>query len=361
MNKLIDKLLIFSFCAIFYVKHDSSIYAIITLLIAIIFSCLYDLLDYFNKSYISNKFKILNYLLYCVLCIFEIDYIYFLPLIIYDIFNSKFKFLLIITLLPILINLSNISNDLYYLIFPLISVSCLIKYRTIGLENLKKDYSNLRDTTTEYSINLNNENKNLIQKQDYEINIAILKERNRIAREIHDNVGHLLSSAILQIGAIMAKSKDSIINENLSTLKTTLSKGMDSIRCSIHNMHDEYIDLNLEIENLINDFTFCKIKLDYDIQNNIDKKYKFCFISIIKESLSNIIKHSNASEVTIILHEHPAIYQLIINDNGTKKTSINTDGIGLKNIKERVNNLEGIINITNEKGFCIFISIPKNM
>ena len=51
---------------------------------------------------------------------------------------------------------------------------------------------------------LSEKNKNLLIQQEQEVRIATLNERNRIAREIHDNVGHLLSSALLQIGAIQA-------------------------------------------------------------------------------------------------------------------------------------------------------------
>ena len=47
-------------------------------------------------------------------------------------------------------------------------------------------------------------NKELLEKQDYEIQVATLNERNRIAREIHDSVGHLLSRSILQLGALKA-------------------------------------------------------------------------------------------------------------------------------------------------------------
>ena len=45
---------------------------------------------------------------------------------------------------------------------------------------------------------LTQKNKDLLEKQDYEIHVATLKERNRIAREIHDNVGHMLSRSLLQ-------------------------------------------------------------------------------------------------------------------------------------------------------------------
>ena len=60
-----------------------------------------------------------------------------------------------------------------------------------------------RDESTEMAMHLAEKNKDLMEKQEYEVHLATLAER-RIAREIHDNVGHMLSSAILQVGALRA-------------------------------------------------------------------------------------------------------------------------------------------------------------
>jgi len=106
-------------------------------------------------------------------------------------------------------------------------------------------------------------------------------------------------------------------------------------------------------------FTFCKINLDYDMDNNIENKLKYCFIAIVKEALSNVIKHSNATEVNITLRRHPAFYQLIIQDNGLVSEYDPSNGIGLYNITQRVNAFNGNIHISTENGFRIFISIPK--
>lgn len=352
MNKLIDKLIIFFFCAAIYVQNESSIYVVVPVILAIIFSCINDLVS-------KNSYKILVLSLYILFCMFYIDFIYFIPLICYDIFSKQFKWYFLIPFIPVILNFSKLTFTFQVIIVSFIGVTWLMKYRTTSLEDLKKEYSSLRDTSTEFSMALKNKNKELLEKQDYEINIATLKERNRIAREIHDTVGHLLSSSILQIGALISTSKDEIIKDNLEIIKSTLSQGMDSIRCSIHDMHDEYVDLENEIKSIVNNFNFCNISFNYDIQNNPNKKIKFCFISIIKEALSNIIKHSDATQVNITLREHPALYQLVISDNGNKKNAENTDGIGIKNMIDRVNSLNGIININNQNGYFIFISIPK--
>jgi len=73
------------------------------------------------------------------------------------------------------------------------------------------------------------------------------------------------------------------------------------------------------------------------------------------------MKYSSATQIKIIMREHPAIYQLCIEDNGKGCADYdkNTTGIGLKNMQERVNTLNGNLQINGEKGFRIFVVIPK--
>ena len=198
-----------------------------------------------------------------------------------------------------------------------------------------------------------------MEKQDYEVKLAKLNERNRIARDIHDNVGHILSRSILQIGALIAVSKDEHSKDSIKLIKDNLVGAMDSIRDSVHDLHEKSVDLYTEIKTIIDSFEFCKVELEYNIDSDFDIKLKYCVITIIKEALANIIKHSNATKVRICFREHPALYQLVVHDNGTKIKLSNDTGIGLKNIASRVEAYKGHLNIKTDNGFKIFISIPK--
>lgn len=142
-------------------------------------------------------------------------------------------------------------------------------------------------------------------------------------------------------------------------MKDTLSNAMDSIRRSVHNLHDESIDLRVEIESLIRAFTFCPVRFEYDAGSSLDTELKYCFIAVVKEALNNISKHSNATSASVAVREHPAFIQLVIQDNGTAKSGTSEGGIGLRSISDRVAALRGNINITSDKGFRIFISVPK--
>lgn len=351
MNKLIDKAIIFTLCIVSYIDYKYDIYIVVPVICVLAASAI--------SSYLENDtVSMFIFIAYCAACMLVTNFLFFLPLICYDIFLSTRQFALPAALVPLGAGLS---------VFPLLTcivtalfivLSYLVKLRTVSLEKVRREYIALRDTTKEFSLQLESKNKELMEKQDYEINLATLNERNRIARDIHDSIGHLLSNSILQTGALMATCKDKDMREKLGTLKDTLVQGMDGVRSSIHDLHDESIDLYTETKTLAGNFHFCEIALDYDIESNPDKKVRYALLAVIKEALSNVIKHSDATSVKITLREHPALYQLIIKDNGSKKET-SGEGIGLKNIEQRINGLKGIVNIGYDNGFAVFISIPK--
>ena len=349
-----DKPVIFLFCLVFYIQNTADLYVIVSVIIAITCSAL-------NSFFDNDYFRLISFVMYIVACIYLSGLIFFMPFICYDMLLLKWQGLVFLAAVPLAVNFSRFSSITQFLLILFIVLAGLMKYRTTSSEKVQCEYIQLRDSAKEFSLQLESKNQELMERQDYEINLATLQERNRIARDIHDSVGHLLSSSILQIGALIARCQDEEFKESLSTLKSTLSEGMNSIRDSVHDLHDESLDLYIETNALINDFGFCSISLDYDIEGSTDKKIKYAFIAIIKEALSNIIKHSDASQVRITLREHPALYQLIIKDNGTKQVLNSEGGIGLKNIMDRVNSLSGIVNISSESGFVVFISVPKEM
>ena len=241
-------------------------------------------------------------------------------------------------------------------------------------EILTGNFRQSRDDSEEHALLLSEKNKALLEKQDYEIYAATLRERNRIAREIHDNVGHVLSRSILMTAACKTINKNEALDPLLGNLEESLNGAMNSIRSSVHDLHDDAVNLEDAIKGLVKDFSFCPVTLTYDMSRQVPREVKYSLISITKEGLSNVMRHSNADSVNILLREHPALYQLCIEDNGTlgsKIPDIQTDadsnkmetvsgGMGLSNIRDRVKALGGTVQITQEKGFRIFVTIPKS-
>ena len=240
------------------------------------------------------------------------------------------------------------------------AVTVMIYLRVSKLEETVDTLRNLRDEVTEKNMQLKSTNEAIARAQDSEIHIATLKERNRIAREIHDNVGHMLTRSLLQAGALIVINKDEDMKEPLESLKNTLDTAMTSIRSSVHDLYDDSIDLEKSIKDSIRtvDERF-EVKLDMDTDSDMPGRIKLCILGVIKESLSNAVKHSNGDKILISVQEHPAFYRLLLQDNGSC-TKISQTGIGLENMQERARSAGGVINFTpSPEGFRIFMTIPK--
>jgi signal transduction histidine kinase len=352
-NALLDRLILYVLCTSVYLLRVDGYYAVVPILAAVVAD---TFCDYFKNV----RVKLCCFAGFVVLCFFKPQFILFLPVLSYDLPIPQWWWLLL-NLLPVcaVISQGHVADGIFTLLFILLGM--LMKYRTVTFEKTQSDYISLRDTTKELSMRLSDKNKELRDKQDYEVNVATLNERNRIACDIHDSVGHLLSSAILQVGALMAACPDEAMKTGLGTVKDTLSQGMDSVRTSVHQLYDESIDLYTEIRTIVRNFTFCPVTLDYTVESDPDRNIKYAFIAVVKEALSNVMRHSNATSVCITLREHPALYQLVIKDNGnnTKQCKILDGGIGLANIADRISALGGILNINEKSGFILFISVPK--
>jgi len=361
-NTLFDKLVLFLCCLAVYFLVTAD-FSYVPVLVVVTFSAFNT---YFEKRFLSRA----TAGAFLVVSLFIPDWFYFIPVMMYDALLWESPWILSLAIIPVIShgNVLPVMGMVCVAIY--LGMAWFMQWRTSRLIHLEREYRRLRDTAKEMLLELEAKNKELLEKQDYEINLATLSERNRIARDIHDNIGHVLSSTLLQVGALLAICQEGPVKEGLMTLKETLSGGMDSIRRSIHNLHDATIDLHAEIYRIIREFAFCPVHFTDDLVSRPPLPVTYCLLFVVKEALSNIAKHSDATEARIILREHPALYQLIIRDNGSKPAhglNLTADGewqpgyhgMGLKNIHERVTKLKGNVRIRNEKGFEIFVSIPK--
>lgn len=242
-------------------------------------------------------------------------------------------------------------------------LAVIIGLRSGELMKLRNELKYTRDNDTELEMMLKQKNRDLIQKQDDEVNIATLRERNRIAREIHDNVGHLLSCALLQSGALLAVTDEEKMPAQYTMtagLKETLTSAMKSIRESVHGLRDDSIDLHHAVKETADSVSSRFIvRTDLDFSEKMPANVKLCFIAVIKEAVSNSLKYSSGNEIHIVIREHPAIYQLLINDNGSSAKAEYSGGMGLNNMRERAEALGGIFQLDTKNGFRIFISIKR--
>ncbi len=298
---------------------------------------------------------------YILLSFFYPMLIVFFPVIIYDKACYTSRLGLLSVFFMMCYHFTPTSLPLYVLLCNLGILGYLLSRHTHTIHTLTKNYTHYQDATKETERHLQHTNKALLEKQDYEIHVATLNERNRIARDIHDHVGHMLSRCLLQVGALTTLVKDPTLATHLKGIQDTLTESMNCIRKSIHNLHDTSTPLSTEVAKLVDDFVFCPITFHSTMEDTIPAPIKYAFIAIVKEGLSNIIRHSDATEVTLFLRTHPAFYQLILHDNGSTQPNTFTSGIGLQNITQRVHSLGGTCSIQTEDGFKLFITIPKEV
>ena len=162
--------------------------------------------------------------------------------------------------------------------------------------------------------------------------------------------------------------KEEPVHGQLEAVKDNLDIAMNNIRNSVHDIHDEAVDLRQSIEEIIKplDGKF-QVKLDYDVSDTIPKEHKYAIIGIVKEAVTNIIKHSKNDNVDIFIREHPSLIQLMIYDYPEKTDDTldisskvySSDGIGISNIEDRVSRLNGYVSIDTKAGFKIFITLPR--
>ncbi|RPA58449.1 hypothetical protein EF384_07325 [Aerococcus agrisoli] len=204
------------------------------------------------------------------------------------------------------------------------------------------------------------EHQNLIRLQDRQSESQLLAERKRIVSEIHDILGHHLSSAVIQIGALEYMTDDPQMQESLGQVKGVLNTSMNNIRKVIHEERSSTVDLERELHALADAFTKANISLVYQNKRVLPDQYAHSIINIVREGLANINKHSNASQVQIRFIETLNKWHLLIADNGnllSHDEDMHT-GIGIMGMEERVQLMNGTMHISKGPGFHIFITIP---
>ncbi len=197
---------------------------------------------------------------------------------------------------------------------------------------------------------------------------AMLQERNRIAREIHDSLGHALTAQSIQLeNALLflppgAEKSESFLRE----AKQLGAKALQEVRRSISTLRSDPLQGQslagaiaktvAEFQNTTGIVPNCTIELSGILPTEITQ----ALYRIIQESLTNIYKHSGATQVSLHLQQSREAIHLEIVDNGQGfEPKQNTTGFGLQGMQERTAALGGQFSLTSqpEKGCRITVSI----
>ncbi|HPU64052.1 MAG TPA: histidine kinase dimerization/phosphoacceptor domain-containing protein, partial [Mobilitalea sp.] len=167
----------------------------------------------------NQKVALLGCIAYAALSLFIPIYVIYLPLLLYDLIKDKYQPFALMLPALFLINAKEYTLPVFLFTMLLMFTAILLKIKTVKLYTLQTEYNELRDTSTSYQRLLEEKNRSILKNQDYEISLATLNERNRISKELHDSIGHMLSRAILQVGALITITKDEVVSSGLIELK----------------------------------------------------------------------------------------------------------------------------------------------
>lgn len=188
-----------------------------------------------------------------------------------------------------------------------------------------------------------------------------IRERNRIAHEIHDNIGHSIAGVIFQLeAAARIVGKDTEKAEGILKLcSAKLAAALELTRNTVYNIKaDRKIGLE-SIEKMIGDFRYCPVDFEHTGDfNGLSATNIQILESCIMECLTNASKHSQAKRIQIKLDIGSANIRLYYRDDGRGCTNIR-ENIGLSGMRDRVRNTGGTVSIDGSDGFLIVCNFPK--
>ena len=245
----------------------------------------------------------------------------------------------------------------------------LLSLRTAQLEREQERMRRTRDELQERALALEARNRDLADRQDYEVELATLAERARIAREIHDNVGHQLTRASLQTEALrVVHANEPGVAADFADVKRTVDEALQLVRSSVHALNDNAANLSVQLERIVEGARSDggpQIELEV-LAEHAPANVANCFAAVLREALSNTMRHACAHAVTVRCMEHPSFYQLIVTDDGAGGVQASSrgtaEGMGLGSMRERVEALGGTFTAgprAGAGGWRVFATVPK--
>jgi len=198
--------------------------------------------------------------------------------------------------------------------------------------------------------------------------LAITKERNRLAREIHDSLGHYLTVVNVQISAaqtILAHDRTRAL-DHLAKAQTLTQEGLAEVRHSVAALRaspTESRPLPEALAQLAEQWNAAGLRAKFAVAGTIrplTPQANLTLYRAAQEALTNVGKHAHATSVDLYLdYRDERLVLLSITDDGRGSTN-SESGFGLLGVRERVQLLSGAVRVRTEagKGFSLEVSLP---
>lgn len=191
-------------------------------------------------------------------------------------------------------------------------------------------------------------------------------ERKRIASDLHDNLGSVLSAINMNLEALDPASLTESEAKLYANVKSMTSDAYREVRHISHNLSPKELEaegLEKAIYRLVgklNQSGKINFELDYSLEERLPERLEVNFYSILLEMCNNIIKHSQATKAMLSLSRSNKTIDLSVSDNGAGFDTSSENGFGLNSIKQRVKELNGELQIESKQnqGSTVAIHIP---
>ncbi len=361
--------IIFYLVLVFYNKVDFSSFDICIMLVFLI----NNQLRFFSIT--NKKISFLSIVLECFMGIYlyklvpNYGQIIFIPAAIDVIYRfEKYMSLLYLSFITFYIVFTNSFEQLAFLLIEIIPI-VLLGQDVRGEVSKKRTAQDLYDELRVKDEALRIANEEL---KDYAATleeVTLLRERNRISREIHDNVGHALSAIRIQLGAIevIAKKDGEKASLMASNLSKFTEKSLNDVRMVVRDMKPrefyEYEGI-IAISEMIKNFekmTGVSVKLAVSKKVwKMNSDEVMTIYRITQEFLSNSLRHGKSTEVKIFMNFLEDCLRVQYKNNGEGASHIK-EGTGLSGIRERLSVYGGSMKYYTDKdnGFELIINMPK--
>lgn len=253
--------------------------------------------------------------------------------------------------------------------FSSVNAIAFIAYMIIYMRSQIKEKERvtiLNQQLAEANVQLSEMNNQLKDYAAMQKQMGEIEERNRIAREIHDTLGHTMTGLSAGIDACIALIDYSVdeTKKQLSIISGVARQGLKDVRRSMKKLRPDTLEresLESAIEKLITE-TMSTSKVSIEFQSFLpslvfEDDEEDTIYRIVQEGITNAIRHGHASRIFINFKKVDIWLVIRIRDNGIGCKDIHK-GFGLTHMKERVDMLHGTVTYSSNNGFQVVAKLP---
>lgn len=244
-------------------------------------------------------------------------------------------------------------------------LSCLMnaisRYYADKLRRLEEDREKMREDVFRLNRSLN-ENKEYIRQSEYTIK---LEERNRLSQQIHDDIGHSMAGALIQMEAArtLLKTDGDKASELIGNAIAISKEGLERIRLTLKDMKPKAQEMGINRMRLFADELAAKRNLqatlshDGDIDAVTPIQWKIIQENAT-EAVTNSLKYADATAIHIEIQVLNKFVKSVVSDNGRGAEKV-VKGLGIVGMEERAASAGGMVIVDGTKGFSVTTLLPR--